>query len=102
MAISRPWHSEMYPRAWGSFLKQCQSPLDLRQYSLSVSPSGVVSIGTNIQKRSRNARPRQEQDQVVGGQRVDMVIGIALREKRQLFGGQRVKLSHFLWLLQLT
>jgi hypothetical protein len=44
--ISRPWQSEMYPRTRGSFLKQCHSPLALRQYSLSVSPSGAVSIGS--------------------------------------------------------
>jgi len=44
MAISRRWHSETYPRTWASFLKQCHSPLALRQYSLSVTPSGVSSI----------------------------------------------------------
>jgi hypothetical protein len=48
-AISRRWHSETYPRTWASFLKQCHSPLALRQYSLSVSPSSVSSIEIRIQ-----------------------------------------------------
>ena len=45
-ATSRRWQSEVYPRTWGSFLKQCHSPLALRQNSLSVNPSGVASIGS--------------------------------------------------------
>jgi hypothetical protein len=48
MAISWRWQSETYPRAWFSLLKQCHSPLALRQYSFSVSPSGVSSIGTRV------------------------------------------------------
>jgi hypothetical protein len=48
--ISRRRHSDMYPRIWVSFRKQCHSPLDLRQNSLSVSPWGVASIGTRIYK----------------------------------------------------
>jgi hypothetical protein len=45
--ISRRWHRDMNPRN-ASFLKQCHSPLALRQYSFSVSPSGVSSIETRI------------------------------------------------------
>jgi hypothetical protein len=48
MAISWRWQSETYPRTWAIFLKQCHSPLDLRQYNLSVSPSCVSSIGTRV------------------------------------------------------
>jgi hypothetical protein len=47
-AISRRWQSETYPRTWGSFLKQCHSHLVLRQYSFSVCPFGVSSIGTKV------------------------------------------------------
>jgi hypothetical protein len=48
--ISRRRQSEIYPRTWASFIKQCHSPLALRQYSLSASPAGVVSIGSEYTK----------------------------------------------------
>jgi hypothetical protein len=46
--ISRRWQSETNPRTGASFLKQCHSPLVLRQYSLSASRSGISSIGTRV------------------------------------------------------
>jgi hypothetical protein len=57
--ISRRWQSEIKPRTWASFWKQCHSPLALRQYMLSVSPSGVSSIGTRI-KHKRGIGPRRK------------------------------------------
>jgi hypothetical protein len=46
--ISWRWQSEANPRTGASFLKQCHSPLVLRQYSLSANRSGVSSIGTRV------------------------------------------------------
>jgi hypothetical protein len=73
--ISRRRQSEIYPRTWGSFLKQCHSPLDLRQNSLSVSPPGVSSIGSEYTRAITKCLIQPGAGRVVGGQRVAMVIG---------------------------
>jgi hypothetical protein len=64
MAISRRWHSETYPRIWASFRKQCHSPLDLRQYSLSVSDFGRSFHLIRIQALTGYG---QERDKVIAG-----------------------------------
>ena len=47
-AISWRWQRERNPGIGPSFLKQCHSPLALRQCSLSVSALDVSSIGTRV------------------------------------------------------
>jgi hypothetical protein len=64
MAISWHWHRDMNPRN-ASFLKQCHSPLALRQYSFSVSPSGVPSIGSEYTPAIMNRLIRAGDGRVV-------------------------------------
>jgi hypothetical protein len=67
--ISWRWQSETYPRTWTSFWKHCHSPLALRQNSLSVSPSGVPSIGSEYTQPSRDAWYGAGAGRVAGAQR---------------------------------